>query len=83
VAARRVVASRLFCIRRRIHEYSAQNSDQSAVRLRGPYLRGRRCAENDLLLGNQNWRLSHLFGDGLNRRDGIRHPVGCRHRYLH
>jgi len=29
VAAWLVVASRLFCIRRRIHEYSAQNSDQS------------------------------------------------------
>jgi hypothetical protein len=83
VAARRVVASRLFGIHRRIHEYSAQNRDQSAARLRGPDPHGRRCAENDLLLGNQSWRLSHLVGDGLNRRDGVRHSVGCRYRYLH
>ena len=44
---------------------------------------GCHCAENDLLLGDQNWRLAHLFGDGLNRRDSIRHPVGCRYHCLH
>jgi len=83
VAARRVVASRLFCIRCRAHKYSAQNSGQSAARLRGPDRHGRRCAENDLLLGDQNWRLSHLFGDGLNRRDSIRYAVGCRYHCVH
>ena len=58
-----------------------QRSMRGACSYAGPARR--RCAENDLLLGDQNWRLTHLFGDGLNRRDSIRHPVGCRCHGFH
>jgi len=40
-------------------------------------------AENDVLLGDHSWRLSHHFGNGLNWRDGVLRLVACRKRRHH